>query len=331
MPSATDTSMFSLVGLDLPVSPVTGQYDQSGLELLGDFPPDFDFSMLDFDLTIESSTNGSISPSPGSGGLSFQPNDNMESRDVDTAAERDGGEGPPDTDVLRIVDSLKSDLKEREKTKCFSGQASITGRGHAEPLVDDVTGRDKISTANHGEISECIREIRRKLNQVEAIFSLSYPSDFSSERKRNTIRRPTKRSRRGEGRRPQKAQRRRKANAYVNVKALRVFINDKEFIWKQLGGHDGYWYTQGDADPYSGCELLTFSSEVSVELRPNLDWLPISVRWNEHTGQFEGFDELDDYKKLVVSEMVMLDILSDPVHQRGEGYMEHAREQHKHV
>lgn len=88
----------------------------------------------------------------------------------------------------------------------------------------------------------------------------------------------------------------------VNIRATRAWLQfDDEpeplaYIWRNgRSGHTGRWMSSArhGNEQVDGAHLLLYGADLSVELRANGDWLPVTVRLNERTDRFEGMDSLD--------------------------------------
>ncbi|CAH0055785.1 unnamed protein product [Clonostachys solani] len=106
---------------------------------------------------------------------------------------------------------------------------------------------------------------------------------------------------------------RRRHRQEVNVRPIRATV-DGEFtcLW-QRGKSGRYCWV---SDP-SGTErkelngefLFLHGSMLSVELRGNGDWQPISVRLNETNARYEGRDSLDSNTRMDIDAKTMFDLL----------------------
>ncbi|KAK7972396.1 hypothetical protein PG988_006530 [Apiospora saccharicola] len=88
----------------------------------------------------------------------------------------------------------------------------------------------------------------------------------------------------------------------VNIRATRAWLqfDDEpkpwEYIWRNgRNGHTGCWMSNArhGNEQIDGEHLLSYGAGLSVELRANGDWLPVTVQLNERTDRFEGTDVLD--------------------------------------
>ncbi|KAI2622579.1 hypothetical protein GGR54DRAFT_646880 [Hypoxylon sp. NC1633] len=130
------------------------------------------------------------------------------------------------------------------------------------------------------------------------------------------VNRPIKRRQRHTASPPRK---KRKFGGVVNIRATRAYVQPDskrgawEYTWRRgRGGKQGSWSRDlggGDREEVSGEYLLSFSSDaLSVVIRANADWLPLTVRWNDQADVFEGFDSLDG-TKLQVEPSVMIYVM----------------------
>jgi hypothetical protein len=123
---------------------------------------------------------------------------------------------------------------------------------------------------------------------------------------------------------------RRKTTESLPLQVQEIIIDGVEYVWKQpRGQRKGQWRTVSGADgaePWERLEpfeLLSFvSSDLAIVVRPNLDWLPITLRWNESRDLFEGFDQLDEMNKLEVPSNSVIDMVCNPPNKRGQGRLE---------
>ncbi|KAL6411799.1 phospholipase [Ilyonectria robusta] len=62
---------------------------------------------------------------------------------------------------------------------------------------------------------------------------------------------------------------------------------------RKAGSILGRGFGAGTREEVDGGFLLCYSSDLSIEVRANADWLPLVVRWNDETEVFEGMDNID--------------------------------------
>lgn len=117
---------------------------------------------------------------------------------------------------------------------------------------------------------------------------------------------------------------RRETTETVTFQVEKVLLEDEEYVWKQPRGEpQGRWHRVSGEDVAEPGELLSYAgSGLVIVVRPNLDWLPVSLTWNEHSDFFEGFDQLDQMCKLEVASDSITEMISDPIQKRGQGRME---------
>lgn len=70
----------------------------------------------------------------------------------------------------------------------------------------------------------------------------------------------------------------------------------------------------GTREEVDGEFLLSFSSNLAIEVRANADWLPLVMRWNGEAEVFEGIDDIDG-RRLEVDDQVMVDMMCGGVRQ----------------
>lgn len=85
-----------------------------------------------------------------------------------------------------------------------------------------------------------------------------------------------------------------------------------EYAWQR--GRDGRrcWVRDlgaGKREEVDGGYLLCYASSISIDIRANADWLPITVRWNDRKQVFEGLESIG-CRTLTVEETAMLDVMS---------------------
>lgn len=111
--------------------------------------------------------------------------------------------------------------------------------------------------------------------------------------------------------------RQRKKAREVNIRATRAWLqfDDElerlEYIWQRgRGGERGCWMRNfgPESERVNGDYLLSYGSDLCVEIRANGDWLPVAVRWHEETERFEGFKALDG-KVFEVDGVNMMDLM----------------------
>lgn len=311
-----------LTDQDVPMSPCGGRYQSIDLGLFFDnfdnSAPDFDFSSLDID------TAGASIDASGFGSQEFESGDEaptMQPQAREEAIGLNAVDLPPSGILPNNVEA-----RGEESTVTFDGSSPISAQDNDSrtTLAHGLNGKSELPAAKLEDIAEYIRDIRSKLDLIEASLRPSGPPS-SGEEQQKSVSRPTKGPRSPKERRQHKAQKRRKAGSEVTLKASKVLVDNRVYFWQQPRGGSGHWCTKGDTDVFDGCELLLLGENITVELRPNLDWLPISVRWNQSKRIFEGFDQLDEHKKLVVSEAVITDLVCDPMYGRGSGHVEFVR------
>ncbi|KAK8859473.1 hypothetical protein PGQ11_010207 [Apiospora arundinis] len=103
----------------------------------------------------------------------------------------------------------------------------------------------------------------------------------------------------------------------VNIKATRAWLQfddepeSLEYIWQYgRGGDRGCWIRKfgPESEKVDGEYLLSYGSDLCVQIRANGDWLPVTVQWNNETDTFEGLDTLDG-KMFEVDEVNMMDAM----------------------
>ncbi|KAG7112290.1 hypothetical protein HYQ46_001514 [Verticillium longisporum] len=110
----------------------------------------------------------------------------------------------------------------------------------------------------------------------------------------------------------------------VNISATRVCLQSdsgsesRVYSW-QRGRGGRCWVRDegaGRRDEEDGEYLLCFGSNISIDVRVNADWLPITVRLNVQKNVFEGFESIGG-RRLDVKDTVMIQLMRDG---RGEHF-----------
>ncbi|KAH6884964.1 hypothetical protein B0T10DRAFT_462660 [Thelonectria olida] len=114
----------------------------------------------------------------------------------------------------------------------------------------------------------------------------------------------------------------------VNVRVSRVVwkatdaSEELEYSWECSEGQgDGGWSRNGDGEftIVSGEFLLSHCHDLTIEVWPDGECLPIMVSWNGQTKLFEGQDAIEDWKMEIKPE-VIIDMLCRPENsQWGQG------------
>ncbi|CAI6068099.1 unnamed protein product [Clonostachys chloroleuca] len=105
----------------------------------------------------------------------------------------------------------------------------------------------------------------------------------------------------------------RRRHRQVNVRPIRATV-DGEFTCLWQRGKSGKYCWVSDPNgterkELDGEFLFLHGSMLSVELRGNGDWQPISVRLNENNDRYEGRDSLDSNTRLDIDANTMFDLL----------------------
>lgn len=325
MAAATNTA----TGLvpDLSTFSVFEQDPFVNLDWLDD---DFGSASLSGNFTTEEIADGSETNSSCDARVGRSLANEIEDRDeAPTAPPKDVGQTSEKGDAGpsgRLADKIK-DHNEAPTAAlndvgrdCSSGKARL-GRGPA----DGSKGQAGAPNVSQTDILKCIRETRGKLDWIESNLTRAWSGIQGKESCDTGYQQPKRRRQHRDDRQQASRKRRKTTDDVVDdvvLQVSRVFLNDVEYVWKQPRGEfTGRWQTDGGTD-FDGYELLTFVSDLSIELRPNLEWHPVTVTWNERKEHFEGSDTLDEKNKLVVAHKVMIDMVCNPTFERGQGRLE---------
>lgn len=159
------------------------------------------------------------------------------------------------------------------------------------------------------QVAQELATIRASLARIEAEFFYStIPGSSpmpSSETKRKACE-------------PSQAVSKRQRKSYeVNIRATRAWlpVDDepkcREYVMKRKRGEERQCWKSaidGQQEEVDGEYLLCFAADLSIEIRANADWLPLSVRWNHEAGVFEGTEGIDG-KTLQIGDATMLDLM----------------------
>lgn len=153
------------------------------------------------------------------------------------------------------------------------------------------------TSATHCSCSQMkqeLKEIRAVLAQIQSGLPRKYPSSDSlglgsgiKRGSRSVIRRLT-----------QRKHRQRNVNFRVVRARLRVDgqKQTREYLrMRKYGDRRHCWTTDihGITEEVDGEYLLSFSTELALEVRANGDWLPLEVRWDEKSQQFKSVEGID--------------------------------------
>ncbi|KAK8028105.1 hypothetical protein PG991_005161 [Apiospora marii] len=168
-----------------------------------------------------------------------------------------------------------------------------------DPAVESITSLVLKELASIRSMQATIQaQLSRLLNERD-----SRDTSNSTKRKRYSSPNP-----------PRKRQRKARE---VNIRATRAWLHSDDeseplaYIWRNgRSGHTGCWISSsGHANErVDGAYLLFYAADLSVELRANGDWLPVTMRLNERTDKFEGMDALDG-RMLEIDGTTMLDVM----------------------
>ncbi|KAK8073312.1 hypothetical protein PG994_004211 [Apiospora phragmitis] len=162
--------------------------------------------------------------------------------------------------------------------------------------------------SNTNLVLEELVSIRAMLANMEAqlrhLSKAEKPKGTSHSAKRKQSRSPTP---------PRKRQRK---GREVNIRVTRAWLHlDEgpeilEYVWQHDRDGGGYWRQEcgPESERVDGEYLLSYGSDLRVQIRPNGDWLPVNVRWNEETDSFGGLDAIDG-KVFKVDKVGMMDLM----------------------
>ena len=292
------------------------------LDWSGIINDDADSASLSGNLTAEEIVDGSETNSPCDARVGRSLANKIEDKDeAPTALPKDMGKSDKGAAGLsgRLADKIEDHNEAPTAVLGDVGRARSSGEarlgGRPADGINSQAGAPNVSPT---DILMCIRETRGKLDWIESNLTRTWSSIQGKESCDTGYREP---KRRRQPRDQQTSRKRQKTTDDLVLQVSRVFLNDVEYVWKQPRGEfTGRWQADGGTD-FDGYELLTFVSGLSIELRPNLEWLPVTVRWSERKGHFEVSDMLNE-KKLVVDDKVMINMVCNPTFERGNGRLE---------
>ncbi|KAL9948560.1 hypothetical protein ACHAO5_001660 [Verticillium nonalfalfae] len=102
----------------------------------------------------------------------------------------------------------------------------------------------------------------------------------------------------------------------VNISASRACLQSDDglesWVYSWQRGRGGRCWVRdegaGRRDEADGEYLLCFASDMSIDVRVNADWLPITMRFNARKDVFEGFESIGG-RRLEVKDTVMMQLL----------------------
>ena len=166
------------------------------------------------------------------------------------------------------------------------------------------------------EIYDCLASIHQVLDRTKARSrasdnKISRTTGYQAKRKRQVSSIP---SRKKQKRKPRHEIRIRATAAWVQ------FGEEEEackYIWTRYGG-GRYWVADSGRNggkQVDGGYLLYCGLDLSVEIRANAHEHPIVVKWNDEREVFEGWDSIEEDRRLTVTDDQMIDMVNG-----GSGY-----------
>ncbi|KAK8013715.1 hypothetical protein PG991_009308 [Apiospora marii] len=116
---------------------------------------------------------------------------------------------------------------------------------------------------------------------------------------------------------PTRVVKKRKKSQVVNIKATKAWlsVDDErgllEFTRQRgYGGKPGSWVRRDEYGimKLNGESLLSYGSDLCVEIRPNCEWLPVRVRWNGGT-DFKGVGPIER-EEYTIDDAAMIGLMS---------------------